>query len=181
LSLTGSPRGRSKRRTPSPTRTGATCTMISSRSPASTHCRATFAPRTTRSSSPGRLLGGPDRLFDADIQESATDALHDRGLRGRVVPQDKERPAKGTSVEPRLQPVLNVLRPPTDQQRSRRAHHLVHRLAFSTADPEDPSHVVIWTCDEAIKAHHCVPEDFAHSHAPFRIVYFIVDRDHDRT
>jgi hypothetical protein len=43
--------------------------------------------------------------------------------------QHKERPAKGASVEARLQAILDILRTPANQQRSRRSNNLVGGLA----------------------------------------------------
>jgi hypothetical protein len=90
-----------------------------------------------------RFLGDRDRFVDADVQESAGDALHDRSLGGRIVAQHEERAVKGTAVEPQLVPVLHVLGTPADQQRARGSHDLGHRSALSGGDSEDPSHVVV--------------------------------------
>ena len=118
----------------------------------------------------GRLLGDAYGLLGAHVQKLACDALDDRGLGGGIVPEHEERAAIGAAVEPGLKPVLHVLRPPADEQRSGRSQDLVDRLARSTVDPRHPLHVVVATCDEAVEAHHRVPEQLAHLDPPLYVV-----------
>lgn len=86
---------------------------------------------------PGRLLGERYRPLDRDVDELAGDALDHGRLGGRVVTKNEERPTKGAAIEPRLQPILDVLRPPTDQQGSRPPQDLVDRLPSSS--PSSPN------------------------------------------
>ena len=74
-----------------------------------------------------------------------------------VVAQHEERAPKGTAVEPRLQPILHILRPSTDEQRARRSQHLGNRLASPALDAEEPPHVIVRTGNEPVQTHHRVP------------------------
>jgi hypothetical protein len=112
-----------------------------------------------------RLFRDVHGLLDADVEELPGDALDNRRLGGRIVAKHEERTAEGAAVEPWLQSVFNVLGPSADQQSARRAKDLVHRLARSAIHPEHPLHVVVRAGDEAVEAHHRVPEQLAHLRA----------------
>src|SRR5215475_7359946 len=114
----------------------------------------------------GGLLGKCHRLLDTHVDELAGHALHDRGLRRRVVAQHEERPAKGASVEARLQAILDILRAPANQQRPGRSDNLVGGLAWPAVDAENPSHVIVWPRDVAVQAQHRVPDHLPHPHSP---------------
>jgi len=78
-----------------------------------------------------RLLRGLHRALDLQVEEPAGDPLDDRRLSRRIVSEDEERAAVAAAVETRLLAILDVLRPPTDEQCSRRPYDLVDRLVRS--------------------------------------------------
>jgi hypothetical protein len=128
----------------------------------------------------GGLLRDGHRVFDADVQETAGNALHDRRFGRGIVSQHEERSAERAAVEARLNAVLHVLRAPPDQKRPGRGDDLVDRLTRSRVHPEGPTHVVVPSRDEAIEAHHRVPEQLAHSRAPFHDAICCFDRYRDQ-
>jgi hypothetical protein len=103
------------------------------------------------------------------MREASGDALDDRRVRRRIVSQHKERASVGAAVEPGLEAILYILRSAADEKRSDRggSSSTVSREAgFSDRTPD---HAVVWPRDEAVEAHHRVPEQLVHYRAPFYV------------